>query len=174
VQPTYCTTNCIAVSPPRCWPPAARHTVSSLSDENTVELQGPTAEPSCGMSPIREPHSLRSAHSIAKRTPFSSPVVVWLVPLKNQFGVRRIRDVEEGRAAIFRYGMQNLRGATSITSRHIWTEAWVSLADASRSAESILIAQARAALVRAAMRVEALASPDELSELSANGWDFAP
>jgi hypothetical protein len=116
----------------------------------------------------------RSAHPIAKRTPFSSPVVVWLVPLEHHHGVRRIRDVEEGRAAIFRYGMQNLRRAACSTSQHIWNEAWTALAEASRSPEPILVAQARVALVRAAMRSEALASPDELSELSANGWDFAP
>jgi hypothetical protein len=143
-------------------------------DENTVRSEDAAAEPFCGLKGYTEPHPLRSAHPITRRTLFLTPVVVWLVPLEHQHGVRRIRDVEEGRAAIFRYGMQNLRRAASRTSQHIWTEAWTALAEASRSSEPLLIAHARAALVRAAKRSEALASPDELSELSANGWAFAP
>lgn len=123
---------------------------------------------------VEHPSAFRRAHGIVKRNPFASPVVVWLVPRQQQYGVRRIRDVEEGRAAIFRYGIQDLRHDPSSASRQIWIEASIALLAASRSPEPALIARARVALVRAAMSAGALASPDELSELSANGWDFAP
>jgi hypothetical protein len=127
------------------------------------------------MSDIQgKPRAYRSSPGVPERTPFASPIVVWLVPRHHRFGVRRIRDVEEGRAAIFRYGMQDLRRDPVSISQLIWTDAWTTLAAASCSPEPALIIQARAALVRAAMCAEALASPDELSELSANGWDFAP
>ena len=123
---------------------------------------------------VEHPSAFRRGHGIVQRHPFPSPVVVWLVPKQHQFGVRRIRDVEEGRAAVFRYGIQDLRHAPSDTFREIWIEASTALVAASRNPEPALIAQARVALVRAAMSAGALASPDELSELSANGWDFAP
>ena len=42
------------------------------------------------------------------RTNFEEPLVVWLIPDRHDLGVRRIWDVQEGLAALHRYGIERL------------------------------------------------------------------
>jgi hypothetical protein len=111
---------------------------------------------------------------MADRVLFSEPVVVWLVPGRHALGVRRIRDVQDGRAALHRYGIENLRKTCDSEARTLWNAASRALLNAVRNPRPDSIDHARAALVRVAGKAGALPCPDPLSDLIARGYDFAP
>jgi hypothetical protein len=105
---------------------------------------------------------------------FDEPVVVWLVPDRHDLGVRKIWDVQDGRAALFRYGLEKLRENSGRDSQIVWSEAARALLNAKRNPQPASISFARGALVKAAERAGAFPCPDPLSTLIARGLDFAP
>jgi hypothetical protein len=109
-----------------------------------------------------------------ERILFDEPVVVWLVPDRHDLGVRRIWDVQEGRAALFRYGIGSLRQSADRDGRRVWSDASRALLDAKRDPCPDAIRVARGALLQAARRAGALPCPDPLPTLIAEGYDFAP
>lgn len=109
-----------------------------------------------------------------ERILFDEPVVVWLVPDRHELGVRRIWDVQDGRAALFRYGIENLRRNAGREGQILWSDASRALLNAKRNPRPDFISFARRALLRAAARAGALPCPDPLSTLVARGLDFAP
>ena len=111
---------------------------------------------------------------MVERIRFDEPVVVWLVPGRHALGVRRIRDVQDGRAALHRYGMENLRQTFDTEAQILWNAASRALLNAERNPRRDAIDHARAALVRVAGKAGALPCPDPLSGLIARGFDFAP
>ncbi|RVU21697.1 hypothetical protein [Methylobacterium oryzihabitans] len=78
-------------------------------------------------------------------TRFSEPVVVWLDPEHPEFGLRDIRTVAEGLAALHRY---DLGDARSGPCRHLWDEAAAALVRARSEPTPDHLARARAALGR--------------------------
>jgi hypothetical protein len=109
-----------------------------------------------------------------QRILFDEPVVVWLVPDRHDLGVRKIWDVQDGRAALFRYGIENLRQKAGREGQLVWSDAARALLNAKRNPRPDSISFARGALIRAAERAGALPCPDPLSALIARGLDFAP
>jgi hypothetical protein len=109
---------------------------------------------------------------MASRIAFEEPLVVWLVPDRHDLGMRRIWSVEDGLAALHRYGIQQLGGGER-PSRE-WREASAALNLARRYPTPGAVEHARRALGNVAERAGALAVPESLSVLAANGFDFAP
>jgi hypothetical protein len=109
-----------------------------------------------------------------ERIQFDEPVVVWLVPERHELGVRRIRDVQEGRAALFRYGIEKLRKGAGGEARRLWADASHALFTATRNPRPDCVSRARRALLSAARKAGALTAPDPLGDLVARGFDFAP
>ncbi len=107
-----------------------------------------------------------------KRISFAEPIVVWLVPECHDLGTRRIWDVHDGLAALHRYGLERLRRGGRPCRE--WREAAAALSIARRYPTPNSVAHARRALGHAAEKAGALAVPDCLSMLAANGYDFAP
>ncbi len=107
-----------------------------------------------------------------KRMRFEEPLVVWLIPDRHDLGVRRIWDVQEGLAALHRYGLERLRPGGKPCVE--WREAAAALLIARRHPTPRALEHARRALGSAAAKADALAAPDELSMLVARGLAFAP
>jgi hypothetical protein len=107
------------------------------------------------------------------RIMFDEPIVVWLVKGQPEFGARRIRDVQEGRAALFRYGLESLRNGNH-AERRVWAEAFHALLLAQNNPSPSSVSRARRALLRAAERADAVACADLLTDLIIRGFDFAP
>jgi hypothetical protein len=106
------------------------------------------------------------------RTNFEEPLVVWLIPDRHDLGVRRIWDVQEGLAALHRYGIERLqRGGEPCRE---WREAAAALLLAHRHPTPHALNHARRALGSAAEKAGALAAPEKLSRLVAAGHAFAP
>lgn len=103
---------------------------------------------------------------------FEEPVVVWLVPGRHELGMRRIRDVHDGLAALHRYGLETLRGEGGACRE--WRYAAATLMRARRDPNPDAVARARHALAKAAAKVGALAVPDPLAVLASRGYAFAP
>jgi hypothetical protein len=110
---------------------------------------------------------------MVSRIMFDEPIIVWLVHGQSEFGARRIRDVHEGRAALFRYGIEELRNGTD-AERKLWAEAFHALLVAQHNPSPALVKRSRRALLRAAEEAHALACPDLLAELIIRGFEFAP
>jgi alkanesulfonate monooxygenase SsuD/methylene tetrahydromethanopterin reductase-like flavin-dependent oxidoreductase (luciferase family) len=91
------------------------------------------------------------------RIAFDEPVPLYRVAGQPELGIRRIRDVHEGRAALFRYGIERLRASPSHQNRAIWTEAEAALLGAARDPQPPVVEQARRALERAARHADVLA-----------------
>ena len=103
---------------------------------------------------------------------FDEPVVVWLVHGRHDLGVRRIRDVQDGLAALHRYGLEALRGEGRPCRE--WRYAAAALMRARRNPDAGSVARARLALAKAAAKVGALTVPDPLAILASRGYAFAP
>lgn len=103
---------------------------------------------------------------------FDEPVVVWLVSDRHELGVRRIRDVHDGMAALHRYGIETLKRSGSPCCE--WRLAAESLVKARNEPTSEHVAGARRALSMAAAKAGALAAPDPLGILADRGFAFAP
>jgi hypothetical protein len=110
---------------------------------------------------------------MVRRIMFDEPIVVWLVQGHSEFGARRIRDVHEGRAALYRYGIEHLRNG-SLEERRLWTDAFDALLEAQNNPTPELVTRSRLALLNAAKRANALACPDLLADLIIRGFEFAP
>lgn len=109
-----------------------------------------------------------------QRIRFEEPLVVWLVPNRHELGVRKIADVQEGRAALYRYGIEGLRYARCREERRIWAEACHALLSATSNPRPEYVSRARRALSTAARKAGALTCPDLRGELLTKGLDFAP
>jgi hypothetical protein len=107
-----------------------------------------------------------------RRLYFEEPVVVWLVRDRHELGVRRVRDVHDGLAALHRYGIETLKGDGRPCRE--WRAAAASLLRAAKEPTPGHLARARDSLSRAAAKVGALSVPDPLGVLADRGYDFAP
>jgi hypothetical protein len=103
---------------------------------------------------------------------FDEPVIVWLVPDRHDLGVRRIRDLAEGLAALHRYGIETLKGDGQPCRE--WRTAAAALTRARREPTPHHLSSARSALMRAADKAGSLTVPDPLSVLAEHGYEFAP
>lgn len=103
---------------------------------------------------------------------FDEPIVVWLELGRQDRGVRRIRDVHDGLAALHRYGIETLKREGRPCRE--WRRAAALLVRARSQPSTDRIRRARAALAEAATMVGALAVPDPLGVLAERGYAFAP
>ncbi|NNM73539.1 hypothetical protein [Enterovirga aerilata] len=92
------------------------------------------------------------------RIPFPEPVAVWLFNGQPDLGMRLIRDVHDGLAALHRYGIENLKN-DGCPCRE-WRVARSALDEALREPTLENVSAARTALIDAAARVGALAATD--------------
>jgi hypothetical protein len=107
-----------------------------------------------------------------KRVWFREPIAVWLFNGRPDLGMRLIRDVHDGLAALHRYGIENLKRDGRPCRE--WRIARSTLDHALQVPTPENVAAARAALVHAADRVGALAASDSYEILVLRGEPFAP
>lgn len=93
-----------------------------------------------------------------QRLAFDRPVVVWLQPGRPNEGVRRIGNVNDGLAALHRYGIGRLKDGRIPCWE--WRDAYSALSLARELVTPDTITAARTALCRAAQRAGALADPE--------------
>ena len=107
-----------------------------------------------------------------QRVYFHEPVGVWLFKGRPDQGIRLIRDVHDGLAALHRYGIETLKCCSR--SGTDWGQAQHALLHALENPRPDKVREAREAVSQAAARVGALAANDSFEILMLRGEPFAP
>jgi hypothetical protein len=107
-----------------------------------------------------------------QRVYFHEPIAVWLFNGRPHQGMRLIRDVHDGLAALHRYGFETLKGSGRPFCH--WGHTKSALLQALEDPRPEMVLEAREAVFHAAVRVGALAANNSFEILMLRGEPFAP
>ena len=100
--------------------------------------------------------------AIVERIHFRKPIFIWLDSRRPDFGTRRIATVQDGLAALHRYGLADFRLDRAGETRAEWAEAAAALVLAKHEPSARNVQAARDALHRLVAAAGSLASEPRL------------